>query len=336
MGKVTIEEVAARAGVSGATVSKAVRGLPVSDETRERVFAAAFELGWAPNPHAASLASGRTATIGLAMAFYGIWYDVELLNALDRATRRSGFDLLVWPTESLESDHRSEPAIRSFARRVDGLIVADFCIPSGDTDSLGNLHVPAISVGGRIPGLASVEIDNRAAARMAVTRLVELGHRRIALITEAPPPVGQAPVAAERREGYREALVAGDIDPDLDLELVSSGGPAGGAAVLDRLMALRPSATAAFCNNDEIAVGLAVAAQKTGVRLPEDLSMIGFDDTAMAEVMDISSVRQPIRVIAERAVDHLVSAIRADRDFELHEILGVELIERGSIAQLHP
>jgi DNA-binding LacI/PurR family transcriptional regulator len=331
MTKVTIADVAASANLSTATVSKALRGLPVAPANRDRVLLAAQGLGWRPNPHASRLASGRAGAIGLVMAYSGLWYDVEVLSGVEAAAVASGYDLLVWTVQSLET--RSAAVLpAAIQQRVDGLVFMDFVGSPRQRDAIASLGVPTVAVGGDLPGSASFLIDNQSASKMAVRHLIELGHTRIALMSGAAAPSGFTPVPAERRAGYRAAHEDAGILPDLHLEVDGGFTPDGAEAALTRLLDLTPPPTAIFCLSDDMALGTIAAAPTRGLGIPKDMSVIGFDDHPLSGPFGLTTIRQPIAAMAEAAVRHLIERVRGQRDEPTRHAFPVELVVRRSTA----
>jgi DNA-binding LacI/PurR family transcriptional regulator len=334
MSRVTIDDVAARTGLSTATVSKAMRGIRVADETRERILAAARELGWTPNPHASSLASGRTGVIGLVMVFYGLWFDGRMLKALNDAAAAADQDLLVWTTRTLIEPQGRSGGIHSVTRRVDGLLLVDFDgIPEHAT-ALREIAIPTVTIGGAVAPFPSISIDNRAAAQQAVDHLIGLGHRRVAIVCGPASPREHSQVSEARLAGYHRALDRAGIPRLPELEIVTGLDLAGGTAAFARLRTVaegtRP--TAVFCCSDEIAVGLLLAATHAGVDVPGALSIIGFDDHDLAALLGLTTIRQPIDALATGGLAQVVAIVNGAPTGPTTRTLPVELVRRTSTA----
>lgn len=296
----SIEDVARRAGVSIATVSRALRGLPdVATATRDRVLTAAADLNYVASPFAARLASGRTATVGLVVPFVNRWFFAEVIATVETALRKAGFDLLLYNLGDEDGRARFFE-VMPMRKRVDGVLVASLVLDDAEFAALQELNRPVGLLGIERPGFLSAAIDDVAAAREAVEHLLARGHRRIGLIGgDTDDPMRFTP-PLHRRDGYRDALEAAGITPDPELEQLGfftvEGGLAAAAALLDR--ADRP--TAIFAESDEMAYGALRAIRDRGLRVPEDIAVIGFDDQPFAALMDLSTVRQPV---AEQALD---------------------------------
>lgn len=329
MASVTIADVAARAGVSTATVSKALRGLPVSPANLERVQRAAEELGWQPNPHASSLASGRAGTLGLVVAFFGLWYDAEIIAGVEAAAAAEGYDLLVWITQSLHAATPGQTSLQRLGRRVDGLVLADF--ETGAAEGIDGVGVPAVAVGGVFAPFPSLTIDDHGAARTAVEHLLDLGHERIALVAGPLTPTGMARATEQRRSAYDDALEAAGIAPDP--ALVEPGGftVEGGRDATNALLDRPRPPTAVFCLSDEMAFGAYIAARDRGLSIPGDLSLVGFGDHPMSPALGLTTMRQPLAEMTEQGVAFLLDAI-AGKPHEGTRYLDVTLETRTSTA----
>jgi len=327
MARTTINDVAKRAGVSVATVSRALRGLPnVSASTRRRVEAAAEALSYAADSRASSLASGRTNIIGLVAPDFGSWYVSQTVAGVEKALAAVGYDLLVLGVPR-SPDREEVFAERLATRRLDGLLLVDFFVQSElRTLLLSDSDLPIVAMGETIDGLTSLTIDNVAGGRMMVEHLVELGHRDIVYL--GGNPTGQKAAAdVLRRVGASEAAEAAGHGP-LRIQIVSydiTGGR-------DGWHELQASGlpTAVLCGSDEVAMGFMFAARRSGVEVPKDLSVVGFDDHEMAEALGLTTVRQRVRANGIRAVELLLAQIaEPDLPRENH-VADLELVTRAS------
>jgi LacI family transcriptional regulator len=314
-GAVDIRVVARLAEVSIATVSRVFTGKgPVRDTTRERVLEVARRLQYSPHAGARSLAARRTDTVGVVLPdLYGDFFS-ELLRGLDRAARREGFHLLV-------SGSHSDPAevsavLAALSGRVDGLILM-FPDLAAATLPSRLLDTPVLLLNCRVDGLRadSIRIANRQGAAAVVRHLLDLGHRRIAMIGG---PAGNLD-AAERRQGFlsalRRAAAAGDGAGNGGAPAYAAGTfteESGHRAALE-LLAARPRPTAVFAANDAMALGCLHAARELGLRVPEDLALVGFDDIPAASYVSppLTTVQVPICELGERAMTRLLGAVRA-------------------------
>jgi LacI family repressor for deo operon, udp, cdd, tsx, nupC, and nupG len=326
----SIEDVAKLAGVSIATVSRSLRGLPdVAAATRDRVLAAARELNYVASPFAARLASGRAATVGVVVPFVHRWYFAEVLGAVESVLHRAGFDLLLYNLGDWEGRERFFD-LMPVRKRVDAIVFASLVLTDAEADALDNLNVPVGMVGVDRPGWHSTRIDDEEAARSAVRHLVELGHRRIALIGGDTNDPMRFTAPHHRRVGYLDALRDAGIEYDPDLEILGYFTVDGGEAATKILLDRPERPTALFAESDEMAYGAIRAIRRAGLRVPWDVAVVGFDDHASAELLDLSTVRQPVVEQAEDLTARLLATITAPDAEPLVRVLPTKLVVRGS------
>ena len=333
----TIEAVAARAKVSVATVSRAMRDLPnVAEATRLRVRQAAEELSYRPDPNASRLATGRTSTVGMAVPMLGRWYFSTVIGAAHAVLVREGYDLLLFGVDTPADRSRFITEWAVINKRVDGVILVDLTLDPNELEDLVLADARVGTVGDRHAPFSSVTIDNRAASAVAVRHLLNLGHREIALIghTEGGWPFT---VPTERRNGYFDAHKEFLITPRPELEHPGNFDVDGGYEAMTDLLAMAHPPTAACAMSDEMAFGAIKAIRDHGLRVPEDVSVIGFDDHEMAKVMDLTTIRQPVAESGAEIARLLVRALKADPlDTETlapqHRTLRSQLIVRRTTA----
>ncbi|TAM92355.1 MAG: LacI family transcriptional regulator [Jatrophihabitans sp.] len=333
----SIEDVARLAGVSIATVSRALRGLPdVATATRDRVLDAATELHYVASPFAARLASGRTATVGLVVPWVNRWFFAEVIDKVETALRTSGYDLLLYNLGDARGRGRFFEQL-PMRKRVDAMLIASLVMDEQEFTALGALPYPVGLLGMRRPGFLSTCIDDVAGARTAVEHLLERGHRRIGLIGgDADDPMRYTPPLS-RHDGYRDALAAAGIEADPQLEAVGYFTVEGGAEAAARLLALPHRPSAIFAESDEMAYGALRSIARAGLRVPEDVAVIGFDDHVLAELMDLSTIRQPVAAQALDITTRLLAAV-ADPDLVDTEAVTMptELIVRATTGTFRP
>lgn len=327
----TSADVAALAGVSRTTVSFVLNGrdVGISPATRERVLEAARRLGYHPSAPARQLAGGRSQTIGLVLRqspeqVAGDAFVAEMIRGLTTAARSSGYGVIV---ETLEPDaERYEALIRS--RRADGLVISGPRAGEPELEGLVAEGVPVV-LQGSLPGvdIPSVDVDNRAGAQRAVEHLLALGHRRIACITNAPISYTSA---RERVEGYEAALREGGIEPDPNWVVEAAFDAPSGHRAMERLLA-RMDPEAVFVASDVVALGAITALRRARRRVPEDISIIGFDDIPVAAYLDppLTTIRLPAYELG-----HAVGRVLIDRietpAVATRTLLPTELVIRGS------
>jgi DNA-binding LacI/PurR family transcriptional regulator len=213
---------------------------------------------------------------------------------------------------------------------VDAVLVSSLVLTDDEVGALSALDIPIGLLGFAHPGFLSTRIDDVQSARTAVRHLLELGHRRIALIGgDTDDPMRFTP-PLHRQDGYHDALREAGIEPDPELQVLGYFTIDGGLEACERLLQLPDRPTALFAESDEMAYGAMWALRRNGLRVPEDVAVIGFDDHANAAMMDLSTVRQPV---AEQALDvsnRLLAAIASHGDAPLDVVLPTEIIVRGS------
>jgi DNA-binding LacI/PurR family transcriptional regulator len=306
----TIVDVAQRAGVSTATVSRAIRGLPkVSNDARERVRRAVQELGYVTSPQASSLVTGRTRTVGIVVPYVNKWFFGQVVSGVDAVLRASDMDLLLYNLGDLRGRQRFF-ARMPMRRRVDALIVVSLAPTEAEVQTLRALEIPVALVGASASPFWSVRIDDVDGATRAVQHLLNLGHRRVGMIRGAEEEPMRFTTPVDRMHGYRAALKRAGIAPDPQLEAPADFTLEGGATAMAELLSLAEPPTAVFAQSDEMALGALRTLRRMGRRVPTDISVVGFDDHEMAELFDLTTV-------AQRAVDQ--GALVAE---ELLHVLG--------------
>ncbi|HSP03794.1 MAG TPA: LacI family DNA-binding transcriptional regulator [Acidimicrobiales bacterium] len=290
---VTIEEVARRANVSVATVSRALRGLPnVAPSTRSRVEQVARDLDYQVDTYASRLATGRSDTVGLAVPNINSWYFAQVAAGVEAVLADAGMDVLLQSVDDGAGRTRLLSAQSSVRRRLDGLILIDVLLTPGEIRTLAADSVHVVTVGQHTDEFPSVTVDNRRAALAATRHLLELGHRRIGLIGGSTHTGLPFDVPGHRRQGYVEALLEAGLDYHADLEANGGFSVKGGSEAMVHLMSEARPPSAVFALSDEMAMGAIKAARDLGLRVPEDVSVVGFDDHDLAKVFELTTVRQ--------------------------------------------
>lgn len=326
---VTVHDVARHAGVSIATVSRALNGRSrISAETRERVLEIASSLGYQPNDLARSLAGMATQTIALLLPDITNPFFPELVKGVQTLADERGHLLLLCHNADDGAKARADIAMLR-RKKVDGiLLVAGTLRGRGIAEATSG--VPTVVLDRRVPGLRSdlVTVDHRAGARLAVEHLLGLGHRRIAHVT-GPSGVSSS---KERLTGWEAALRAAGIEPDSGLvvrgDFLEDGGYAAGHALLERGVEF----TAAFAANDLTAIGLMTSLTEAGLRVPADVSVVGFDGIHLAAYTapPLTTVAQPIFDLGRRAAELLLERLIDGHTEPRTVVLGTKLVERGS------
>jgi DNA-binding LacI/PurR family transcriptional regulator len=319
-----MDDVAARAGVSRALVSLVMRGSPrVSERSRGRVLAAASELGYRPNLLARQLAQGRSDTVGVMLNDLMNPFFTELAQGAAAAAAERSLQVLIssgWGRPGGESQ-----AVESLLDlRADGMIL---CGPRLGLDDLAGYAAKAPTVGvsvyGRPDSFDTVCNDEVSGADLVVDHLVSLGHERIAHIHATPASGGP-----QRRAAFSEAMVARGLAPILvEGDFTEEAGAAGA----DQLLSLREPPTAILAGNDLAAVGVLGRLAVLGIGVPDDVSVVGYDDTRLASVSTVSltTVHQPRPLLGRRALELLIERL-GGRAEARHELVEPRLVVRGS------
>ena len=306
--RATIRDVAREAGVSVATVSRVFNDSgPVNEETRRRIQEVARRLHYAPDSAARSLITRRTHTLGVLLPdLYGEFFS-EVIRGIDQTAQGSGYHLLVSSSHNERSE--IEAALRAMRGRVDGLIVMT---PDVDAQALvTNLPEshPVVLLNCAVEGTAydAINVDNESGAYAMAHHLLDLGHRRIAFVAGPDRNVD----SAERQRGYRAALRDAGVATRPALELAGDFTDAGGYAAAQQALALEPRPTALFCANDSMAIGALSALRDAGVRVPEEMAVVGFDDIPVARYMSppLSTVHVAIGELGAMATRTLLGAV---------------------------
>ncbi|MGC4807141.1 LacI family DNA-binding transcriptional regulator [Micromonospora sp. DT233] len=307
----TIDDVARLAGVSTATVSRALRGLPtVSAATRRRVLAAAEQLQYAVSPSASRLAGGRTGTVAVVVPWITRWFFGTVVEAVEDTLHESGYDLLLYNLGGRERVRQRVLRPTSLHKRVDAVVLVATHLRPAELTTLAALDLPGVTIssGSEVPGWPCVRIDDAAAARTATRHLLGLGHHRIAHLSGDPDELAFT-THRDRRRGYQQALREAGIVPSPSLDLETQFTIDGGHRATVELLARREPPTAIFAACDEMAMGAMRAVRDAGLRVPQDVSVVGIDDHDLAGVLGLSTVAQPAaelgRVAARLLLDPL-------------------------------
>jgi LacI family transcriptional regulator len=331
--RVTIREIAELAGVSIATVSRVVNGrADVSDETREAVGRVIREHGYTANRSARGLSSGRTGLVGFLVPLVFPAYFSAILAGAAEALYEQDMRLVLGPTRH---EHEREVSLldRLMHGMTDGALIV---LPEESSEELeraladGYRFVvvdPLLPLDERIPAVSAAHMSG---ADQAMRHLLQLGHRRIGAITGPPRWLA----TEDRRRGYHAALAAAGILPAPELEVETTFEIAPGCEAAGALLDLRDPPTAIFAFNDNIAIGVLQAARERGLSVPEDVSVVGFDDVEYASIVTpaLTTVRQPLAEMGRTAVSLLVRLLERQRFETLHFELATRLVVRDSTA----
>ncbi len=324
----TIRDVARHARVGVGTVSRVLNDSPlVSDEARARVRRAIEELGYRRSSTARNLARGRTETIGVVVPFFTSGSVLERLRGVvERLREEDDYDLLLFDVETLR---QRTDAFTSFARgdRVDGLLIISLRPSDAEVQSLQREGLPVVLIDVGHPALPSVVIDDARGGELATDHLIAKGHRRIGFVGDLPGPLGFSS-SEQRRHGMRRRLQQEGIAPCSELERRGRHGREEARALAEQLLRIDDPPSAIFAASDLQALGVLEAAGDIGLRVPEDIAVIGFDDIEVAAMLGLSTVRQPLRESGARGTEILLSRIRSGEREPFEEHSPLVVVER--------
>lgn len=331
---ITIRDVAQAAGVSTATVSRALRGLAnVDEQTRTRVERAAAELDYVISPSASRLASGRTGSVAVVTPHIARWFFSTVLSGVESTLQGAGIDLLLMTVSAPDAQHRLAPAPR-LRRRVDGVLVIAMPPEDQQLDDVIKLDLPTSLIGVSLDDVPSVTIDDVYAARMATQHLINLGHKRIGLIAGSAL---RARFTAEfdRHLGFVSAMTEARLPIDPSLESLGYFTSTGGEQAMTAILAQRERPTAVFCMSDEMAFGAMRALRSHGLQPGRDISLIGVDGHDMSELLELTTVEQPVHDMGRIAAEALLVQLNSDLPTRAESIvLPTRLVVRTSTAPL--
>ncbi|GAB4442475.1 MAG: LacI family DNA-binding transcriptional regulator [Anaerolineae bacterium] len=328
----TIRDVAKAAGVGVGTVSRVLNNSPfVSQPTRERVLAAMAALDYQPSPTARRLALGRTHTIGVITPFFTRPAFVGRLNGILAELTATNYDLVLFSINTPEQRDACFQDVSKF-KSVDGMIIIALGVQDADATVIKHWNVPTVLLDSHHPDLPSIAIDDTGGGRLATEHLIALGHRKIAFIGDTfDNPFGF--ISSQRRYlGYRQALETAGFRYRPAYQRLGDHGRYVAHQLALELLELHDPPTAIFAASDTQALGVLEAAHARGLRVPEDLSVIGYDDIEIAEYLDLTTIHQPMYSSGQQAATLLFELLSENPPEETHILLPVEVVQRGTTA----
>jgi DNA-binding LacI/PurR family transcriptional regulator len=304
----TIRDVAREAGVGVGTVSRVLNGHPqVAAATRERIEAAIAKLGFRPNPLARGLSTRRAQLLEVLVPLFTRHFYVEVLRGIEMGLASTDYGLLI-RTIDKPTDRDQAFAQSGSRRQSDGLLIVSLTPPAALIARLRAADCPVVLVDAACAGLSSVQVDHAAAAATAVRYLLGLGHERIALIDHLEDPFTPS-YPGERRAGYRRTLADAGLTARPEYERVTDFSPDAGREACAALLAAPDPPTAVFTGSDAQAMGVLDEARRRGVRVPEDLSVLGYNDIDLAQYVGLSTMRVPMRAMGQQGIELLLAAL---------------------------
>ncbi|QHB71429.1 substrate-binding domain-containing protein [Stenotrophomonas sp. 364] len=334
---ITIEDVAAHAGVSAMTVSRVIHGhASVRDANRERVMRSVRELDYRPNLAASALAAAQHTCIALIYTNPSSSYLRELLVGALRGSTRAAAQLVISTWDELGPQARCEAA-RQLSTSVAGVILPPpLCESKAIVDQFVGAGIPVVSIASSHLNdrISCVRIDDRQASHDMVSYLIAHGHTRIGYIKGDPNQTA----SAHRWQGYRDALADAGIGYAPALVQPGFFTYRSGLDAAERLLSLQPPPSAIFASNDDMAAAVVSVAHRRGLEVPGDLSVVGFDDTSAATMVwpELTTIHQPVAEMADSAVDILLREIRRTDSSErvtVNQVLAHQLVTRASVSR---
>jgi DNA-binding LacI/PurR family transcriptional regulator len=332
-----IGDVARLAGVSKATASRALSGRGyVADDTRLRVQDAAARIGYIASPDAASLVTGRTKNVGVVIPFVNRWFFGEVLEGIERSLLAAGYDLTLYNLAQVGPDRDRVFDFFLARKRVDAVIAVGVDLTDREVGVIARRDKPLLALGGSAHGAPRLAIDDGAAAALATEHLLQLGHTRIAHLAGAGAGAASRSVQGLRRMGFLEAMDAASLTPVggrrgvVEAEMTLPGGYAAGLQLLGH-PGHRP--TAIFAASDELAFGAMRAAERLGIPMPSELSIIGIDGHEYAELFGLTTIEQYPGEQGRRAVERVMRLLgeASDGDGQADDTpLATRLVVRSS------
>ena len=329
---VSIKDIARLAGVSHSTVSRALHNSPlIPAQTTLRIQKIAQEAGYSASAVARGLVTRRTDAVGVVVTSIADPFNGEIVAGIEDVANELGYSVILATSQA--DPEREMSVVRSFReRRVDGVLVASSRVGALYVPFLDELEIPVVLINNQHPSrfVDSVSIDNTDGGCQATRHLIELGHTAIAYLGDEQGLQSDV----ERYRGYKKALAASGLRLRKDLITRGNGKPDGAFVAADALLAGSNRPSAVFCYNDMSALGVLQAAAKHRLSVPQDLSIVGFDDIFFAERLEppLTTIHQPKREIGRSAMELLVALLKGEKAESVTTIRG-QLIIRGSTAK---
>lgn len=332
MSDATLKDVAQRAGVSVATVSRVLNGSDkVIDETRDKVLQACEELDYTLHWAAQRLRLGKTNTICVVLPFLTLPSIVERLRGIQEALLHSNLDLIPY---SVGSPEIRDKRIHDLANRsrADGLMIISFPINDLQTERLLKNKMPVVLIDSERPEFSRVNVDDTEGGKLATQHLIDLGHRKIGFISSHIKNPLQFSSTLNRYHGYRNALESAGLSVNDAYHVEGEHGREEAEEMALTLLNKADPPTAIFASSDTKAVGVLDAARKKGIRVPEELSVVGYDDIRDAEFLELTTIKQPLFQAGKVGCETLLSLIEQPGLAPEEILLPVELVVRKTTA----
>ncbi len=328
----TIRDVAKHAGVGIGTVSRVLNNNPsVSAATRQKVLNAIEALNFSPNVSARRLSRGRTMALGVVVPFFTNDSVVQRLRGVVSVLTASDYDLVLFDVETTE---RKVDMLTGIVRRrmVDGLLIVSLMPEEPDMEQFLAAGLPAVMVDARHEALSSIAVDNVVGAYKATCHLIELGHQQIAFLSDTPKNPFNFSPTEDRFRGYQKALDEAGITFNPDYYIFSALDTPAAKAATHQLLALDQPPTAVFAYSDTQAIGVLQAAEERDLTVPDQLSVIGYDNIQMSQYLRLTTIRQSLFESGVAGAELLLDIVTGKRAKQLTIELQTELIVRQTTA----
>jgi len=331
----TIRDVAQKAGVGLGTVSRVLNNSPlVSEETRQRVLSVIEKLNYVPSPNARRLSLGKTLNVAVIVPFFTRPAELERLRGVEHTLLESEYDLVLY---NVETPEQRDAYFRDVPRRerADGVLILSLPPRDGDVTPLKKANVPVVLIDAHHPSLASLNrviTDDVAGGRTATQHLLDLGHRRIGYLSDLLDNPFNFTSSRDRYLGYRQALEAAGIAFQPSYHGQAAHGRYEARQLAVRMLTQPDRPSAIFAASDTQALGVMEAARELSLRVPEDLSVVGYDDIEIAEYLGLTTMRQLLFESGKRGVELLLEILADPKTKPMCEILPAELVVRGTTA----
>ncbi|MBU0511680.1 MAG: LacI family transcriptional regulator [Chloroflexi bacterium] len=327
----TIRDVAKYANVGIGTVSRVLNDSPaVREETRQKVLTTIKELDYTPNPIARQLSTGRTLTIGVILPYLTMPSYIERLRGVQHVLEDSEYDLVLF---SAGNPSQRDAYFQNLSRksRVDGMLIISLPPSDEQAERFANSSIPTVLIDAYHPKLCSVVVDDVEGGRIATRHLVELGHRKITYLSDYLNTPFH-PSMRRRYQGYREILSEADIPYKPEYHIEVDRGRINARMMAKEILSLDDPPTAIYAASDTQAIGILDAAQELGVKIPEELSVIGYDNIRDAEYVNLTTIEQHLYNSGVEGAKMLIEILKGQLDTHCKQTIPLELIVRGTTA----
>jgi DNA-binding LacI/PurR family transcriptional regulator len=306
----------------------------VNERTRKKIIEAAQLLDYPIRPDLLPQSeSSRTNTIGVIAPFLSRWYFSQAVAGVEQALREAGMDLLLYNFAQIDARQRVFQQ-KKLVGKVDGLIVISLPPTEREFDQILGLGMPVALLGIHDSRCSSVSIDDVKGAEVAAQHLVDMGHTEIAIMSGQEELAFNFKVASQRKEGFLNILKQNGIQFNPAFEIYADFDSHTSELAMDEFLRKKKLPTAIFCESDEMAFGVMKSIRKKGLRVPEDISVIGYDDHEFAEVIGLTTISQPVKFLGQLAASQIMAKIEKPDSNSAQMKVPTALVKRTSVRDL--